>query len=104
LAFQLPLPECSKTTEKLLALGASSTQADKNSFSALEYFVNNGNTEVLDILLKFDEPVAKRAINHLSIRGSQHHAHAGTPLLPVLEGRHFGVVKTLLEIGAEHTN
>jgi ankyrin repeat protein len=58
LALQLRLLECSKTTEKLLALGASSTQADKNSFSALEYFVNNGNTEVLDILLKFDEPAA----------------------------------------------
>jgi ankyrin repeat protein len=75
LALQLPLLECSKTTEKLLALGASSTQADKNSFSALEYFVNNGNAEVLDILLKFDEPAAKWAVNHLSIR-----AHSITPM------------------------
>jgi hypothetical protein len=72
LALQLPLLKCSRTTEKLLALGASSKQADKNSFSALEYFVNNENTELLDILLKFGELAAKWAINHLSIRGSQH--------------------------------
>lgn len=103
LALQLPLLEASKTIEKLLTLGASSTQADMNGFSALQYVVNHGNTEILDILVRFDEPAAKRAVDHLSIRGWQHSAEASTPLLTAIQARHVPMVDKLLDIGAEHS-
>ena len=103
LALQLPLLEACKTTEKLLALGASSAQADLHGFSALQYVVNSGNTEILDILLKFDGPAAKKAVNHLSISGWQHNAEASSPLLTAIRGRHITMVDKLLELGAEHS-
>jgi ankyrin repeat protein len=103
LALQLPLLEASKTTENLLALGASSIQADMNGFSALHYVVSNGSTEVFDVLLKFDEPAARRAFNHVSITGWQYDAKVTTPLLTAIQGRHVGMVDKLLKAGAEHS-
>ncbi|KAF7508657.1 hypothetical protein GJ744_009049 [Endocarpon pusillum] len=103
LALQLPLLEACKTTEKLLAGGASSTQADLHGFSALQYVVNSGNTEILDILLKFDEPAAKMAVNHLTISGWEHNAEVISPLLTAIRGRHVTMVDKLLELGAEHS-
>jgi ankyrin repeat protein len=101
LALQLPQLEASKTTEALLALGASSAQADMNGNSALNYVVANGNTEILDILLRFDAPAAKRAVNQLTIYGWEHQASASTPLLAAIHGRQLSMVDKLLEAGAE---
>ncbi len=103
LALQLPLLEASKTAEKLLTLGASSTQADMNGFSALQYVVKNGKTEILDMLLRFDEPAAKRAVNFVTVKGWQRSAKTSTPLLTAITGRHVAMVEKLLEIGAEHS-
>jgi ankyrin repeat protein len=98
LALQLPPLEASKTTETLLTVGASSAQADMSGNSVLNYVVANGNTEVFDILLRFDAPAAKRATNHLSIRD---YAIASIPLLAAIRGRQLHMVDKLLEAGAE---
>lgn len=103
LALQLPLLEASVTTEKLLKLGASSAQADMNGFSALQYVVGSGNTEIFDILFRFDEPAATRAVNHLNIGGWQYNAKASTPLLGAIQGRHVAMVEILLDAGADHS-
>lgn len=103
LALQLPVKKACEASKKLLTLGASSTQADLNSFSALHYIVNNGKTEVLDILLKFDEPAARRAVNHLAILPQHYDRQAATPLLTAVHRRNVAMVDKLLEVGAEHS-
>ena len=102
LALRLPLLKALETTEMLLRLGASSAQADMNGISALEYIVNTGKTEILDLLLKYDEPAAKRAITHLSIRCPTYDTEVTTPLLKAIQGRHLSMIYKLLEQGAEH--
>jgi len=101
LALQLPPLEASKTTETLLAVGASSAQADEFGISAINYVVANDKTEILDILLRFDASAAKRAVNRLKIYGWEHRASANTPLLAAIRGRQFIMVDKLLEAGAE---
>jgi ankyrin repeat protein len=103
LALQLSLPDAKKTTENLLKLGASSTQADMSGLSALQYVVNNGSIDILDILVKFDEPAAKRAVDHLSISGWQHSAEVSTPLLTAIYQSDTAMIDRLLDIGAQHT-
>lgn len=103
LALQLPLEKACEASKKLLSLGASSAQADMNSLSTLHYIVNNGKTEILDVLLKFDEPAARRAINHLVMNPYRYSSQATTPLLTAVQQRHVAMVDKLLEVGAEPT-
>lgn len=103
LALQLPSVESSRTMEKLLTFGASSSQADMNGFSALQYIVDSGRMDILEILLKFDESATRRAVNNVTVLGWQNNAKSSVALLTAIQGRHLTMAKRLLEIGAEHT-
>ncbi|KAF2503033.1 ankyrin repeat protein [Lophium mytilinum] len=102
LCLQLP-PEKAKTmTSTLLELGASSAQADINQTTALHYFAGV-NPELLSILFEHDEPVARRAINHLSVTGSSWHPSSQSPLMTAIESRNSIGVMKLLNAGAKAT-
>ncbi|KAI9736997.1 MAG: hypothetical protein M1834_000586 [Cirrosporium novae-zelandiae] len=101
LALQIPLERCVEVVKKLIGLGATSSQADMNQASVLHYVVSNNATEVLDLLFELDEPAAKAALNHLSVKGWQHNPSVNNPLLTAIGNENVAMVDTLLKYGAE---
>ncbi|KAL9113514.1 MAG: hypothetical protein Q9227_002251 [Pyrenula ochraceoflavens] len=101
IAMRLDKPKALKTTKALLDLGASSSQADMDEISALHYVVAEGSMEVLDMLVKFDGPAAKNAINHLSVRGSSLYPNVDCSLLTAVRAKKPEMVEKLLSLGAE---
>ncbi len=96
-------PDGSKMTQQLLKHGASSSQADMNENTALQFIVNNGDTTVLDVLLDHDEPAAMAAIHHLSVSGGVYNPDVRTALLIAIYNRNEAMAFRLLELGAATT-
>lgn len=65
LAMALPTEKAKQAVKLLLNLGATSTQADINHFTALHHVVAKDNREILDILLEHDRPASLSILNHL---------------------------------------
>lgn len=102
LALRLPLEKAKAMTQALLDLGASSAQADTRQFTALHY-ISADQPEVLDTLFQYDEPAAKRAINHLASDGGYYNPMAQSPLMSAIyKGNALAALK-LLGAGAETT-
>ncbi|PSN70049.1 ankyrin [Corynespora cassiicola Philippines] len=99
LSLRLPLEKARAMTKTLLELGASSAQADTKQTTALHY-ISDEQPELLETLFEFDEPSAKRAINHLAVTGWAYNPGAQSPLMSaILRGNAAGALK-LLEAGA----
>lgn len=103
LALQLDHEQSKAVTKKLLALGASPSQADMDQNSALHYVVRQGASEVLDVFFEFNEPAARNAINHLSFSGSEWHPWVSSPLVTAIKQKKLDVIDKLLNLGAEPT-
>lgn len=58
LALCLPAEQSKAVVELLLSLGATSAQADLNHLTALHFIVAENRSDILDILLTKDRPVA----------------------------------------------
>ena len=100
LALNLPLDQAKAMTQALLEVGASSAQADMKQTTALHY-ISGEKPEVLETLIQYDEPAAKRAINHLAVTGSSWSPSAQSPLMSaILQGNALAALK-LLEAGAK---
>jgi ankyrin repeat protein len=99
LALKLPLDQAKAMTQALLEIGASSAQADMKQATALHY-ISGDQPRILETLFQFDEPAAKRAINHLAVTGSSWSPSAQSPLMSaILRGNSLAALK-LLEAGS----
>jgi ankyrin repeat protein len=99
LALQLPLEKAKAMTQALLEIGASSAQANTSQTTAL-HFISGEQPEVIETLFQFDEPAAKRAINHLAVSGSSWSPSAESPLMSAISSRNSMAALKLLEAGA----
>jgi ankyrin repeat protein len=102
LALQLPLEKAKAMTQALLEIGASSAQANTRQTTAL-HFVSGKQPELIETFFQFDEPAAKRAINHLSVSGNSWSPSAESPLMSAISSRNSMAALKLLEAGANPT-
>ncbi|KAF2476310.1 ankyrin [Lindgomyces ingoldianus] len=100
LALRLPLEKAKIMAKTLLEIGASSAQADMHQTTALHY-ISKQEPDVLETLLQFDEPAAKRAINHLCVGGSEWRPSASSPLMSAIQNGNALAALKLLDVGAE---
>lgn len=101
LAMSLPTEKAKAVVKLLLELGATSSQADLNHFTAFHYVVATNNQDVLDVLLENDRPVALSVLNNI---GSQMYGNDGdSPLTTAIQKGHKEMVSKLLSIGAKPT-
>lgn len=103
LALVLPSERTKKIVKQLLALGATSSQGDMNRISVLHYIAAVGNTEVFDMLLENDRPVAMSVLENLGSEGNHYHATYSSPLTTAIEKGHKEIVSRLLDLGAKTT-
>lgn len=54
----------------LLRLGATASQADSDGYTAFQRYVEQAETDVMDVLISEDKTGVKTAINHLVVGGS----------------------------------
>ena len=87
----------------LLNLGASSAQADMKQMSALHYNVAQRRIRVLKLMFELDGPVAKSALNHISVDGWQHRPDVDSPLTAAIRTGDAELVKNILSLGAKPT-
>ncbi|KAG9236672.1 hypothetical protein BJ875DRAFT_524495 [Amylocarpus encephaloides] len=99
LATFLPNDKAKKVVEMLLKLGATSAQADMNHITAFHYLVSKGDSDLVDILLANDKPVALSVLNRTGYVG-QWNSKFSSPLLSAIDGGYEDMVSKLLEVGA----
>ncbi|KAF2192505.1 ankyrin repeat protein [Zopfia rhizophila CBS 207.26] len=99
LTLRLPLEKAKVMAQTLLEIGASSAQSDMKQVTALHYIAEQ-EPAVLETLLEYDEPAAKRAINHLSVHGSSWSPSAASPLMSAISKGNALAALKLLEAGA----
>ncbi|KAF2818991.1 ankyrin [Ophiobolus disseminans] len=100
LALQLSPEKAKEMTKTLIGLGASPAQADIEHVTALHYFTARG-AELLSTMISADQPAAKRAVNHLSMSGSEWSPQAKSVLHTAIEYGDANGVDVLLELGAK---
>ncbi|KAF2109716.1 hypothetical protein BDV96DRAFT_502176 [Lophiotrema nucula] len=99
LALRLPMEKAKAMAQTLLEIGASSAQADTRQTTAFHY-ISTQEPELLHTLFDFDEPAAKRAINHLCVGGSSWSPSAQSPLMSAIMGGDSLAALKLLGSGA----
>lgn len=101
LALTLPLERALAMAKAILDCGASCAQADMRQVTSLHYYATN-KPEALDLLLKHDEPAARRVINHIALEGySYYNPSYSTPLTAAISEGDFKTVNKLLSYGAK---
>ncbi|KAI1847358.1 hypothetical protein JX266_006583 [Neoarthrinium moseri] len=100
LALALPMDKAVSMAELLLALGATSSQADADSITAFHRYVQNGNHKLVETLWENDKMGLKTAINHVAVNGSTWNPCATTPLMTAIDKADPILVLRLLEAGA----
>lgn len=102
LAAQLPGSKATDIARTLLALGASSSQADMSLNSALQYAVALQKIGVLKAIFEVDGAAASSALNIISIGGYiSWDPKIHTPLMIALKNEDSDMVQTLLDYGAK---
>ncbi|KJZ78330.1 hypothetical protein HIM_02368 [Hirsutella minnesotensis 3608] len=101
LALSLPLERAKSMVRLLLKLGATSSQADANGYTAFQRYVDSGKTDIIDILFEHDRLGVKTSLNHL-VFGSQHYWDSSTrsPLRSAIQCGDSVLVLKLLDAGA----
>jgi ankyrin repeat protein len=97
LALILPAEKAKEMAQTLLALGATSAQADINGFTAFHRYVEANAEALLESLWETDPAGAKTAINHMSFVNSN---TCETPLQLAAKNGNLALVLKLLEQGA----
>ena len=97
LALALPVEKAKEMAQTLLALGATSAQADINGFTAFHRYVEANAESLLKSLWETDPVGAKTAINHMAFADSN---TCETPLQLAARGGNLALVLKLLEQGA----
>ncbi|MCJ1387609.1 hypothetical protein MMC18_000452 [Xylographa bjoerkii] len=101
LAAQLPGPESNAATRCLLALGASSAQADMKQHTPVSYAITQGRVDILKELFEQDPIAAQGALSHVIVEGSVWSpAVSDSAGCAVLTGAE-DFVKKVLELGAK---
>ncbi|EPE25948.1 Ankyrin repeat-containing protein [Glarea lozoyensis ATCC 20868] len=100
LTIFLPAEKSKEVLQLLLRLGATSSQGDMNQITAFHYLVAKGENELLDIVLKHDEPAARGVLNHLASRWG---SDITSPLLSAIGSGNKDMASKLLSLGAEPT-
>ncbi|KAL1640615.1 hypothetical protein SLS58_006810 [Diplodia intermedia] len=99
LATHLPLDRAKEMIGVLLELGASSAQADLHGVTAFHRFTAQ-QTELMQALLDYDLPGAKRALNHLVCAGHGYRPFAIGPLQTSIDSKNISLALKLLDMGA----
>lgn len=100
LALALPVDQAIEMSKTLLALGASSSQADVDGITAFHRYVQHGDIKLVDTLWENDKLGLKTAINHIAVRGGHWNPNATSPLMTAIEKSDPIMVLRLLEAGA----
>ena len=100
LALHLPTEKAKEMTKVLIALGASPAQGDVEHITAMHYFAASG-VDLLNSMIEADRPATQRAVNHLSMRGSEYYPSAKSALQTAIENNDLEGVNALLELGAK---
>jgi ankyrin repeat protein len=100
LAMFLPTEKAKEVVKLLLELGASSSQGDMNRFSVLHYVVAQENSDILDVLLANDGPIAMSVLNNIGFTNSWGN-NIASPLTTAVQSEHAGMVTKLLKLGAK---
>ncbi|KAL8671283.1 MAG: hypothetical protein Q9168_004223 [Polycauliona sp. 1 TL-2023] len=101
LAGRLPGTNALQVTRELLALGASSAQADNMRVSAFHYLVAKSKTELLKACYHSDGAATKGALNHLTIEDTYWRPGADTPLTTAIKTGNAENVRFLLDMSAK---
>lgn len=97
LSIKLPIEKAKSMAKTILSLGASSAQADMNGSTAFQRIVEENATELVEVLLSFDEIGAKNSLNHLSFSGWQ---QMDSTLQQAIKGGDIKLVLQLLDAGS----
>ncbi|KAL8331874.1 hypothetical protein RB593_002310 [Gaeumannomyces tritici] len=97
LALSLPVDQAKIMTKTLLALGATSAQADLKHMTCFHRYVANGASELVEALWDLDPVRAKTSINHLAWPD---HWKAVSPLQAAIQNNDSRLVLKLLDAGA----
>ncbi|ETS87326.1 hypothetical protein PFICI_01154 [Pestalotiopsis fici W106-1] len=100
LALALPMDKAIEMAKTLLALGASSSQADVDGVTAFHRYVQHGDSKLVETLWENDKLGLKTAINHIAVRGAFWRMNATSPLMTAIEKNNPVMVLRLLEAGA----
>lgn len=99
LAMFLPKEKAKSVIKLILQLGATSSQGDMKHFSVLHYVVAQDNSDVLDVLLSNERPIALSVLNNIGWINSWGNDIA-SPLTTSVQNRHQEMVAKLLDLGA----
>lgn len=100
LALALPREKAKSMARLLLKLGATCSQAESNGTTALHRYIEDGNSDLIDVLLESDKAALKSAVNHLVLTGSYWSARTISPLHTAIMRGDAGLVRKLLSLGA----
>lgn len=100
LTLALPLEKAKEVVKRLLELGATSAQGDTQRLTVFHYLVAE-NSELLDILLENDRPVAMSVLNNLSTIGRSYSPTINSPLTTAIDKALPQMVLKLLKLGAK---
>ncbi|KAK4230646.1 Ankycorbin [Podospora fimiseda] len=98
LALVLPVPKAKEMASTLLALGATSAQADLNGVTAFHCYIEKNSETLLENLFENDPTGTKSAINHIIFPNS--YSATKTALQLALEKGNLALVLKLLDKGA----
>jgi ankyrin repeat protein len=98
LALSLPIEKAKEVVKLLIKLGATSAQADMYHFTALHYIVADDNSDILDVLLAHDRPVALGVLNNVGFHAWDN--NISSPVTTAVEKGYQEMVSKLLSLGA----
>ena len=101
LAAQLVDPASQNVTKDLLALGASSAQADMNQVTAFHYLTATRKVPLLKACFDDDGAAARTALNHLVFQNFYWSSKADNPLTTAIKSGDVSLVDALLDFGAK---
>lgn len=101
LAARLPSANALQVTNELLALGASSAQADNERVSAFHYLAAKKKVELLKACGHNDGAATKTALNHIVLEDTYWRPEAATPLITAIKTGNAELVELLLNMGAK---
>lgn len=101
LAARLPSANALQITNELLALGASSAQADNERVSAFHYLATKEKVELLKACVHHDGAATKSALNHMILEDTYWRPKVSTPLITAIKTGNVKLVEFLLNIGAK---
>ncbi|ODA83814.1 hypothetical protein RJ55_02330 [Drechmeria coniospora] len=100
LALSLPPEKAKSMARLLLKLGATSSQADSQGYTAFQKFVDSGKHDKIDVLLSEDKAGIKVAINHLVFTGYGWNPQPYSPIHSAVEKEDSVLTLMLLNAGA----